>query len=87
MSHTIEIHSGLSYIGLSKTACKNNNSVRKNCISEIGYLNKTLHFRLNVAFSNCHNPLPKDAIEIWGFSVKVIWTFSKGCILFSDNNI
>ena len=53
------------YIGISKAMCKNKIN--------------TLQFGLNIAFSKCQNPLPKSAIEIWGFSGKVIWIFSKIC--------
>ena len=54
---------------------------------KIGYPNNTLLFELNVPHSNCHNSLGKSAIEIWGFSRKVLYTFSKGHISSSNKNI
>ena len=52
------------YIEILKTGCKNNISLKRYCILKIGYLNKTLLFERNVAFSNFHIPLSKSAFEI-----------------------
>ena len=42
---------------------------------------------MNIAVSNCHNPLPKSAIEMCGFSGKVIQRFSRDHISSSNRNI
>ena len=69
-SENIVVH--VLFILKLEIVCKNNISVKRYCILRIDYHNKTLLFGLNIAFSNCHNSLPKSTIEIWVFSGKVI---------------
>ena len=75
------------YTEILKTVCQNNISLKRYCILKIGYLNKTLLFGLNVAFSNCHSPLPESAIEIWVLLRMGILSYSKGNISSSNKDI